>query len=100
MPAPRQIPSASRQWHRRAKWTLGVKEENVEVARQLHVLKSVIEDDSVHTEALNSEQAGGIAILPHDHRQTGQMLRQEHRLIASDLRGYKASPPIRDHRNA
>jgi len=58
-----------------AKWTQGVEEENVEVTRQLHVLKSVIEDDGVHTEALYSEHAGGIAILPHDHGQSSQMLR-------------------------
>jgi hypothetical protein len=34
------------------------------------MLKSVIEDDGVHTEALYSEHASGIAILPHDHRQS------------------------------
>jgi len=83
-----------------AKWTQGVEKENVEVPRQLHMLKSVIEDDGVDTEALYSEHASGIAILPHDHGQSSQMLRQKDRLIASDLRRHEASLPIRDHCNA
>jgi hypothetical protein len=64
------------------------------------MLKSVIEDDGVHTEALYSEHASGITILPHDHGQSSQVLRQKDRLIASDLRRHEASLPIRDHCNA
>jgi hypothetical protein len=35
-----------------AKWPRGVEEEDIEVTRQLHMLKSVIEDNNVHIEAL------------------------------------------------
>jgi hypothetical protein len=66
----------------------------------LYVLKSVIEDDGIYTEALDSEHASGIAILPDNHRQTGQVLGQEHRLIADDLGWQETSMPIRDNQYA
>jgi hypothetical protein len=65
----------------------------------LHVLESVIEDNDVRPETLHSEHASSVSILPHDHGQTGQMLRQKHWLIASDLRRHEASLPIRDDRD-
>jgi hypothetical protein len=34
------------------------------------MLKSVIEDNGVHTEALDSEHASGIAILPYNDGQS------------------------------
>ena len=49
------------------------------------MLKSIIEDDDIHTETLYSEHASGVSIPAYDHGQTDQMLRQENRLIASDL---------------
>jgi hypothetical protein len=79
-----------------AKRTHGVEEENIEVARQLDMLKSVIEDDGVRIEALYGEHTRGISILPYDHRQPGQMFRQEDWLIASDLRRHEAPLSIRN----
>jgi hypothetical protein len=64
------------------------------------VLKAVIKDDGVHTEALYRMHTGSITVLPHDHGQTSQMLRQEHWLIASYLRRHEASLPVRDDRHA
>jgi hypothetical protein len=38
------------------------------------MLKPVIEDDNVHTEALDCEHASSVSILPYDHRHAGEML--------------------------
>jgi hypothetical protein len=60
----------------------------------LYVLKSIIKDDNVYTEALHREHASGVSILRHDHGHPGQTLRQEHWLIASGIGRHETLLPI------
>jgi hypothetical protein len=80
-----------------AKRPHSVEQEDVKIACQLHVLKSIIEEDDVHPETLDSEHASGVSVRAYHHGQTAQMLRQEHGLIASDLRRDEALLPIRNN---
>jgi hypothetical protein len=82
-----------------AKRPNSIEQEDVEVARQSYVLESIIEHDNAHTKALNGEHASSVTIPSHHHGDAGQMLCQEHRLVASDMGGHKTPLPIRDHGN-
>jgi len=64
------------------------------------MLKSIIEDNDLHTEAFDSEHASSVSILTHDDGHTDQMLRQQHWLIASDLRRHQASSAVGNNRDS
>ncbi len=63
-----------------------VAQQNIEVAVQSQVLKSVVEDQCIHTPLFDGVLSGGVAVFPGQHRNVFQTAGDHHRLIPRDLR--------------
>ena len=69
-----------------APWRATLDHEDLEVLRERPVLEAVVEHERGRAEPLDRDAAGLVAILAHHHRDAGQALGEQQRLVAGGAR--------------